>query len=56
MVKKFSLDKNKIRILLLEGIHQSAVDAFKAEGYTNIEYLKTALDPAKLDKKLNPEI
>ena len=52
MVKKFSLDKNKIRILLLEGIHQSAVDAFKAEGYTNIEYLKTALDPAELEQKI----
>ena len=52
MVKKFSLDKNKICVLLLEGIHQSAVDAFKAEGYTNIEYLKTALDPAELEQKI----
>ena len=30
--------KSKIKILLLEGIHQSAVDALSADGYTDIEY------------------
>ena len=35
---KISLDKNKIKILLLEGIHPSAVDAFRADGYTDIDY------------------
>ncbi len=43
MQKKLSLDKEKIRILLLEGIHQSAVDTFHANGYTNIEHHKVAL-------------
>lgn len=52
MVKKFSLDKNKINILLLEGIHQSAVNSFKEAGYTNVEYLKTALDGAELEQKI----
>lgn len=52
MVKKFSLDKNKIQVLLLEGIHESAVKAFKDAGYTNVEYLKTALDGAELEQKL----
>jgi D-3-phosphoglycerate dehydrogenase len=52
MVKKFSLDKNKIQVLLLEGIHESAVKAFKEAGYTNIEYLKTALDGAELEHKI----
>jgi D-3-phosphoglycerate dehydrogenase / 2-oxoglutarate reductase len=33
-----SLGKNKIKILLLEGVHQSAVDAFREDGYSNIEY------------------
>ena len=33
-----SLDKAKIKILLLEGVHQSAVDSFREDGYTNIEY------------------
>ena len=33
---KTSLDKSKIKILLLEGIHQSAVDSFRADGYTPV--------------------
>jgi D-3-phosphoglycerate dehydrogenase len=33
-----SLDKGKIKILLLEGVHQSAVDSLNQNGYTNIEY------------------
>lgn len=52
MVRKFSLNKNKIRILLLEGIHESAVLEFKNAGYTNVEYLKTALDSAELEQKI----
>ena len=32
-----SLDKSKIKILLLEGVHQSAVDAFRRDGYSDIE-------------------
>jgi D-3-phosphoglycerate dehydrogenase len=35
---KTSLDKNKIKILLLEGIHRSAADAFRANGYGDVEY------------------
>ena len=34
---KTSLDKSKIKILLLEGIHRTAAGAFRAGGYTNIE-------------------
>ncbi len=52
MAKKFSLDKNKIRVLLLEGIHESAVSTFKQSGYTNVEYLKTALDTEELERKI----
>ncbi len=33
MANKFSLDKNKIRVLLLEGIHESAVHAFQSGLY-----------------------
>ena len=33
-----SLGKNKIKVLLLEGVHQSAVEAFREDGYSNIEY------------------
>lgn len=52
MAEKFSLNKKHIKILLLEGIHQSSVEAFKESGYTNIEYLKTALDGNELEQKI----
>ncbi len=31
--EKFSFPKNKIRVLLLEGIHKAAGEAFRADGY-----------------------
>jgi D-3-phosphoglycerate dehydrogenase len=40
---KTSLDKDKIKILLLEGIHSSAVEKFQADGYSNVEYHQKAL-------------
>ncbi|MCK5893181.1 MAG: phosphoglycerate dehydrogenase [Endozoicomonadaceae bacterium] len=43
-----SLDKRKIRFLLLEGIHRSAVDSLKAQGYTNIDYHSTSLPDDEL--------
>ena len=43
-----SLDKSKIKFLLLEGVHQSALDTLQAAGYTNIEYLKTSLPDDEL--------
>jgi len=43
MDKIKSLDKSKIRILLLEGLHQSAVDYLKSQGYENIQYEKKSL-------------
>ncbi|MCE8017144.1 phosphoglycerate dehydrogenase [Halomonas sp. MCCC 1A17488] len=49
---KTSLDKSKIKILLLEGVHQSAVDNFLNAGYTNIEHLPTSLDEATLIDKI----
>ena len=48
-----SLDKDKIKILLLEGVHQSALDALHAAGYTNIEYHKTALAEEDLIDKIS---
>ncbi|WP_299980517.1 phosphoglycerate dehydrogenase [uncultured Pseudoteredinibacter sp.] len=47
-----SLEKSKIKFLLLEGVHQSAIDTLTAAGYTNIEYLKTSLPEAELIEKL----
>ncbi len=51
-VKETSFPKEKIKILLLEGIHQNAVDTFHKMGYTNVELLKTALPEADLIEKL----
>ncbi|MGO1233007.1 MAG: phosphoglycerate dehydrogenase [Marinobacter sp.] len=47
-----SLEKSKIRILLLEGVHQSAVDTLNAAGYTNIEYLTHSLGEEELVEKI----
>ncbi|GAA6151635.1 phosphoglycerate dehydrogenase [Pseudoteredinibacter isoporae] len=47
-----SLEKSKIKFLLLEGVHQSAIDTLTAAGYTNIEYLKTSLPEDELIEKL----
>ncbi len=49
---KTSLDKSKIKFLLLEGVHQSAVDTLTRAGYSNIELLKTALVGDELIEKI----
>ncbi|MDB6063492.1 MAG: D-3-phosphoglycerate dehydrogenase [Verrucomicrobiaceae bacterium] len=45
---KTSLDKSKIKFLLLEGVSQTAIDNLQAAGYSNIEYHKKALPEAEL--------
>jgi len=47
-----SFEKNRIRFLLLEGIHQSAVDTLKKQGYQNIEHLPAALSEAELKETI----
>ena len=49
---KTSLDKSKIRFLLLEGVHQSAVDTLNAAGYTNIEHISHSLPEEELLEKI----
>lgn len=51
-MSQFSLDKSKIRFLLLEGVHQNALDVLSANGYTNIDYLKTALEGDALKERI----
>lgn len=48
MTNKVSLDKSKIKFVLLEGVHQSALDTLHEAGYTNIDYYKKALDGDEL--------
>lgn len=48
-----SYPKEKIKILLLEGIHPAAIKLFKENGYSNIEILNTSLDEKQLIEKIN---
>ena len=52
MYKEYSLEKDKIKVLLLEGIHDSATEYFRANGYSNIESFPNALDENLLKEKL----
>lgn len=51
-MNKTSVDKHKIKFLLLEGIHPSAVEVLKAAGYSNIESLSGALPDEELKAKI----
>ncbi len=51
-MSQFSLDKSKIRFLLLEGVHQNALNVLQNNGYTQIDYLKTALDEDALIERI----
>jgi D-3-phosphoglycerate dehydrogenase len=51
-MRKFSLDKSKIKVLLLEGIHENAVRCFMENGYTNVECVNEALSDNELEKRL----
>ncbi len=48
----YSLPKDQIRILLLEGISDTAVNILKGAGYTQIERVPKALDGEELRKRL----
>lgn len=52
MTNKVSLDKSKIKFVLFEGVHQSALDTLHAAGYTNIDYYKKALDGDELKEAI----
>jgi D-3-phosphoglycerate dehydrogenase len=49
---RLSLPKDRIKVLLLEGINDSAVDLMKQAGYSNLERLPKALDRAALTEKI----
>lgn len=48
MPRKYSLNKDKIKIVLFEGISKSAIDYFTKNGYTNIELYPNALEGNEL--------
>ena len=51
-MREMSLDKAKIKFLLLEGIHPNAVEVLSQAGYTNVEALPGALEGEALKAKL----
>jgi D-3-phosphoglycerate dehydrogenase len=51
-MSKTSLDKSKIKFLLLEGVHPSAVEVIRRAGYSQIETLPKALQGEELKAKL----
>ncbi len=52
MVNSLSLSKNRIRILLLEGVHESAVALLAASGYASVTRHPGALDGEALARAL----
>jgi D-3-phosphoglycerate dehydrogenase len=51
-VTKHSLAKDKIKVLLLEGVHDNAVQEFTDHGYASVERLPHALSEAELVEKI----
>jgi D-3-phosphoglycerate dehydrogenase len=51
-MKKHSLDRSKIRVLLLEGIHENAFRYFSDNGYTDIDSYKATLANHELKEKI----
>ncbi|CAN5485163.1 phosphoglycerate dehydrogenase [soil metagenome] len=48
-----SFPKEKIKILLLEGVHPTAIDLFKKQGYSNIESITASLNEKDLISKIS---
>jgi len=46
--QQIPLSKDNIKIVLLEGVHQSAVDALRHDGFNNIHFYTTALAESEL--------
>lgn len=47
-----SFEKHKIKFLLMEAVHNSAVQSLQQAGYDNIHYLKTSLSQAELKEQI----
>lgn len=51
-MSKYSFDKDRIKVVLLEGIHESAVKYFHDNGYHDVEYYREAMNGQELEKKV----
>jgi D-3-phosphoglycerate dehydrogenase len=52
MKRKLSFPKEKIKILLLEGIHPAAEESFRAADYPGIEKIRGALSEEELLRRV----
>src|SRR5438046_4267012 len=52
---QLSLSKDKIRVLLLEGVNDSAVQMIEAAGYSNMTRLSRALEGDALKEAIRSE-
>jgi D-3-phosphoglycerate dehydrogenase len=50
--KNLSLSKEKIKVLLLEGLHENSLNYFKCNEYSNIEYVKSSFEEEELIHKI----
>ena len=50
--KSLSLSKDKIKILLLEGLHKNALQLFNDNQYETVEYQKSSLETKELIQKI----
>lgn len=50
--KTYSLAKDKIKILLLENLHENSINYLKCSNYTNIEFIKGSLENENLINKI----
>jgi len=50
--KTYTLSKEKIKVLLLEGLHENAANYFLKNDYTNIECIKSSLEGDELKEKI----
>lgn len=51
-MQKTSFPKSDIKVLLLEGVSQSALETFRQAGYSNIEYHEKSLPEAQLSERI----
>lgn len=51
-MRKTSLDKSKIKVVLLEGVHPSAAEVFRGDGYENVELHPKSLPEPQLIKAI----
>jgi len=52
-MSKLSLSKEKIKVVLLEGVHPLAEESFRKDGYENIHYLNNSPEPEALKELLS---